>query len=152
MTKNSSEKSNAPHMPRGPPPPSGLTLIGAFCTSKYGTTCSANTDINDLINTVIDKHVPMRTASRSKQKQLRKPWMTNTILKSINKTKYVQANFLSNDPVKITEYKIFSNELDQVKVKVVNALQACKYFFAISLSYMYVRPGTRFDLTCSYPG
>ena len=28
--------------------------------------------------------------------------------------------------------------------------QACKQFFGVNLSY--VRPGTRFDLTCSHPG
>ena len=35
------------------------------------------------VKVVIDKHEPIRTALRNKQKQLRKPWITNAILKSI---------------------------------------------------------------------
>ena len=39
--------------------------------------------ITGAVKVVIDKHVPMRTALRNKQKQLRKPWTINAILKSI---------------------------------------------------------------------
>ena len=48
-------------------------------------------NINDLTNSVIravksviDKHAPIRITSTDKQKQLRKPWITNAILISIN--------------------------------------------------------------------
>ena len=54
---------------------------------------SENINMNDLTNSitgavkaVIDKHAPIRTASRNKQKQLRKPWITNA--------NYIQINFL----------------------------------------------------------
>ena len=39
--------------------------------------------ITGAVEVVIDKHVPMRTALRNKQKQLRKPWTIKAILKSI---------------------------------------------------------------------
>ena len=55
---------------------------------------------------IVDKHVPRKLISQSKQKQFSKPWITNGILKSI-KTKQVmyRTYFLSNNPVKIAEYK-----------------------------------------------
>ena len=84
---------------------------------------SSDSNINDLtnsvirsINNVIEKHAPIRMASRNKQKQLRKPWITNAILKSIkNKQSMYKTHFLSTDPDKVAEYKKFSNKLNHVK-------------------------------------
>ena len=39
--------------------------------------------ITRAVEVVIDKHVPIRTALRNKQKELRKPWITNATLKTI---------------------------------------------------------------------
>ena len=62
--------------------------------------------ITRAVKVVIDKHVPIRTALRNKQKQLRKPWITNAILKTIwNKQCMYETDFLSNDPAKIAENK-----------------------------------------------
>ena len=55
-----------------------------------------NNSITGAVKVVIDKHVLIRTASRNKQKQLSKPWITKSILKS---------RFLSNDPAEIAEFK-----------------------------------------------
>ena len=54
-------------------------------------------------------HVPRKLISQSKQKQFSKPWITNGIFKSI-KTKQgmYRTYFLSNNPVKITEYKKYA--------------------------------------------
>ena len=73
-------------------------------------------NINDLthsitgaVKVVVGKHMSIRTASRNKQKQLRKPWITNSVLKSIkNKQFMYKTHFLSNDPAEKEEYiKIF---------------------------------------------
>ena len=60
--------------------------------------------MNDLTNSitgavkaVIDKHAPIRTASRTKQKQLRKPWITNANYTQINlkkKTVYSRTSII----------------------------------------------------------
>ena len=54
-------------------------------------------------------HVPRKLISQSKQKQFSKPWITNGIFKSI-KTKQgmYRTYFLSNNPVKIAEYKKYA--------------------------------------------
>ena len=70
-------------------------------------------DLNEIatktigtLQLIVDKHVPRKLISQSKQKQFSKPWITNGILKSI-KTKQgmYRTYFLSNNPVKIAEYK-----------------------------------------------
>ena len=76
------------------------------------------TKITDLIKSVSDKHAPIRQLSQKKQKLCTKLWITNGILKS-NKTKpkLYNTHFLSNNPIKVTEYKrpTFHNTLTHVK-------------------------------------
>ena len=76
------------------------------------------TKITDLIKSVSDKHAPIRQLSQKKQKLCTKLWITNGILKS-NKTKpkLYNTHFLSNNPIKVTEYKrpTFHNTLTYVK-------------------------------------
>ena len=68
------------------------------------------------IKNVVDKHAPTKHASRSKQKQMKKPWITTGILKSIKKKqKLYRTHFLSNDPVKKNEYKKYANILSHLK-------------------------------------
>ena len=54
------------------------------------------------LKSIVNKHSPLKQVSRSKQKQLQKPWISTGILKSI-KTKYAmyKTHYLSNNPVKI---------------------------------------------------
>ena len=57
-----------------------------------------------------------KKVSISKNKQLNKPWITNGILKSIKtKQKMYKAHFLSNDMVKIKQYKTYANRLNRIK-------------------------------------
>ena len=47
------------------------------------------------LNKIVDKHVPIKLASQSKQRQLNKPWLTTGILKSVKKeTENVPFTFL----------------------------------------------------------
>ena len=73
----------------------GLTLVknctGVIFVQSTGMLLSVRTpNINDLthsitgaVKVVVDKHISIRAASRNKQKHLRKPWITNSRLKSI---------------------------------------------------------------------
>ena len=61
----------------------------------------------DTLKLIVDKHAPMKQASRNKQRlKLRKPWISIGILKS-TKTKHAlyKTHFLSNDPIKVHEFK-----------------------------------------------
>ena len=62
--------------------------------------------ITDLIKSIANKHAPIRQLSQKKQKLCTKPWIANGILKSIKtKHKLYKTHFLSNNPIKVTEYK-----------------------------------------------
>ena len=74
------------------------------------------TKITDLIKSIADKHAPIRQLSQKKQKLCTKPWITNGILKSIKtKHKLYKTHFLSNNPIKVTEYKKYANKLNWLK-------------------------------------
>ena len=70
----------------------------------------------DTLKSIVNKHAPLKQVSRSKQKQLLKPWISKGMLKSI-KTKHAmyKTHYLSNDPVKIGEFKNYSNRLNYLK-------------------------------------
>ena len=67
----------------------------------------------DTLKSIVNKHARLKQASRSKQKQSQKPWISMGILKSI-KTKHAmyKAHYLSKDPVKIGEFKNYSLQID----------------------------------------
>ena len=66
----------------------------------------------DTIKSVIDKHAPMRLASKSKSKQLSKPWLTNGLLNSVKtKQKMYRTHFLNKHPLRIQQYKQYANML-----------------------------------------
>ena len=72
--------------------------------------------ITDLIKSIANKHAPIRQLSQKKQKLCTKPWITNGILKSIKtKHKLYKTHFLSNNPIKVTEYKKYANKLNWLK-------------------------------------
>ena len=82
-----------------------------------------NNDVNEsmynVMNTlqeISDKHAPLRKLSHKKTKQLNKPWISNAIVKSIKrKQKLFKTHFLSNDPEKVKQYKIYNNKLNRIK-------------------------------------
>lgn len=66
--------------------------------------------------------------SISKNKQLNKLWITNGILKSIKtKQKMYKIHFVSNDMVKIKQYKTYANRLNRIKIYSKN-IYLCKQF------------------------
>ena len=73
---------------------------------------------NDVVNLLIkisNKHAPIKKVSRSKQKQLNKPWISNGILKSIkNKQRMYSTHFHSNNVEKINRYKTYANKLNYI--------------------------------------
>ena len=74
------------------------------------------TKIIDLIKSIADKHAPTRQFSQKKQKLFIKPWITNGILKSIKTTHELhKTHFLSNNQIKMVEYKKYANKLNCFK-------------------------------------
>lgn len=72
----------------------------------------------DTLTHVVNKHAPIKLASRSKNKLLTKPWITNGILKSIKtKQKMYYTHFLSNNINKKCRYKAYANKLNIIKNK-----------------------------------
>ncbi len=76
---------------------------------------------------------PLKKVSRSKQKQLNKPWISNGILKSIkNKQRmYLLTHVHSNSVDKINTYKMYANKLNYIisinkKRYFDNQFQICK--------------------------
>ena len=62
-------------------------------------------DAINAINFVITKHAPMKIASRAKQKQLAKPWLTKGLIKSIKRKQKMYLFHL---------YKKYSNSLSHL--------------------------------------
>ena len=76
----------------------------------YNSNSNLNITTNNFLNTIkqlIDRHARLKQISRSKIKQLKKPWLTKGLLQSIkNKQKMYKTHFLKcNDPQKIAKYK-----------------------------------------------
>ena len=99
----------------------------------WNTIQSKCTNLHELATKTIeaitvDKHAPKKYISKTKQKQLTKPWITNGILKSIKtKQRMYQTHFLSNDVSKVDKYKIYSNKLNRLKSR-GNTLYYHKHF------------------------
>ena len=73
-------------------------------------------NVMNILQEISDKHAPLRKLSHKKTKQLNKPWISNAILKSIKrKQKLFKTHFLSNDPEKVKQYKIYNNKLNRIK-------------------------------------
>ena len=75
--------------------------------------------MNNIVNAltkITDKHAPIKKTSKSQQRLLAKPWISNCLLVSIKKRqKLFKSHFLSNDPDKIKQYKIYNNKLNKIK-------------------------------------
>ena len=69
-----------------------------------------------LFKSVVDKHAPIKRASRKKHKLLKKPWITKRILISIkNKQKMYKNNFLNGNDAQKLLFKTYSSKLTKVK-------------------------------------
>ena len=67
---------------------------------------------------IVNKHAPLKKATNSKMKQLSKPWLTQGLLKSIKrKQKMYKSHFISKNPMKVKDYKHYSNLLNKMKAK-----------------------------------
>ena len=51
-------------------------------------------DVVNLITKISNKHAPIKKVSRTKQKQLNKPWISNGILKSIKNKQHMYSIFI----------------------------------------------------------
>jgi hypothetical protein len=73
-------------------------------------------NVMDAIHKIIDKHAPLKLATRKKLKQMNKPWFTNGILKSIKQKQKMYQAYLLNPhvPNKHLKYKKYSNLLNNI--------------------------------------
>ena len=70
-----------------------------------------------VIELIVEKHAPKRKLSRNQQRLLKKPWLTRGIIKSIKSEQTMYTTYLlSHDPIKIAEFKKYSNKLNQNKI------------------------------------
>ena len=82
-----------------------------------------NEDVNESINNVIsalqtlsDRHAPVKKLSSKKIKQSAKPWLSDSILKSTKRRQQLfKTHFLSKDLNKVKFYKAYNNELNRLK-------------------------------------
>ena len=89
--------------------------------STTGDLNQSTVNIINVIQDLVNKHVPLKQASLSKKKQLIKPWITDGILKSIKtKQKMYRTHFHSNNIEKVNQYKRYSNKLNKVKLESKN--------------------------------
>ena len=84
-----------------------------------------SSDVNQSMNNILkaltkitDKHAPLKKISNSQKRLLKKPWISKCLLVSIKKRhELFKSHFLSKDPEKIKQYKIYNNKLNKVKEK-----------------------------------
>ena len=89
--------------------------------STTGDLNQSTVNIINVIQDLVNKHVPLKQASLGKKKQLIKPWITDGILKSIKtKQKMYRTHFHSNNIEKVNQYKRYSNKLNKVKLESKN--------------------------------
>ena len=82
-----------------------------------------NEDVNESINNVVnalqtlsDKHAPVKKLPSKKIKQSAKPWLSDAILKSIKRRQQLfKTHFLSKDLNKVKFYKAYNNKLNRLK-------------------------------------
>ena len=82
-----------------------------------------NEDVNESINNVIsalqtlsDKHAPVKKLSSKKIKQSAKPWLSDSILKSIKRRQQLyKTHFLSKNLNKVKFYEAYNNKLNRLK-------------------------------------
>ena len=64
----------------------------------------------------MNKHAPLKFASRKQKPLLQKPWITKDIFDAIHrKQKMYKTHFKSGDPHKIAKYKKYANKVNHLK-------------------------------------
>ena len=99
--------------------------------------CNESNDIHEeaancisILKQIADKHAPIKQASQSKRRQLAKPWLTKGVLNSVkHKQKLYKSHFLSRDPDKVREYKLYANALNRIKNKAKNDYYCQRFKF-----------------------
>jgi hypothetical protein len=73
-------------------------------------------NILNTIQNIINKHAPMKLASRSKLKQINKPWLTRGIIRSAKHKQKMYHAIMKNphDTEKLSKYKKYSNVLNNI--------------------------------------
>ncbi len=94
---------------------------------------NVNESMNAIINALKDvtnKHAPIRKTSSSKQRLLKKPWISKGLLVSIKKRqKMFRTHFLSKNSIKVKQYKTYNNKLNKIKERAKRNYFAAQFNF-----------------------
>ena len=83
-----------------------------LCLADVNDKCDK---LQDSLQDLFEKHVPLQTISRKKAKQKMKPWITNGILKSISKKNSFYANFMhTKNQNALKMYKYYRNKINHL--------------------------------------
>ena len=82
-----------------------------------------SSDVNQSMNNILkaltmitDKHAPLKKISNSEKRLLKNPSISKCLFVSIKKRhKLLKSHFLSKDPDKIKQYKIYNNKPNKLK-------------------------------------
>ena len=105
-----------------------MVLIGS-------NVCNESNDIHEqadncisILKQIADKNAPIKKASQRRRRQLDKPSFTKGVFTSVkHKQKLYKSHFLSRDPFKVSEYKLYAKTLNRIKNKAKNDYY-CYYF------------------------
>ena len=96
-----------------------LNDIAEIDLERLANDDNVNNSMNGIasaLQSITDRHAPMRKATNQKRKLIRKPWISKAILISIKRRqKLFKSHFLSSDPIKIRTYKTYNNKLNKIK-------------------------------------
>lgn len=85
--------------------------IGETIANLEGVNDKYNS-LHDTLESLFDKHAPLKTTSNKKLKQLQKPWITNGILKSIKKKNLLYGKFMKTKENEV--YKMYKYYRDKI--------------------------------------
>lgn len=113
------------------------SIFGDVNAVDWINVCDKSNDIHEeeancisILNQIADKHAPVKKASQNKRRQLAKPWLTRGVLTSVkHKRKLYQSHFLSRDPDKVRECKLYANTLNRIKNKAKNDYYCQRFKF-----------------------
>ena len=96
-----------------------LELENHFNQIPEITPANFNEEFNvfsEIILKVVNKHAPLKLASRKQKRLLQKPWITKDIFDAIRrKQKMYKTHFKSGGPHKIAKYKKYANKVNHLE-------------------------------------
>ena len=115
---------------------------------------SASASVNDVfqsffdhVNSIVDKHAPLRKVTKKEIKSLSKPWITAGLKKFIKvKDKLYKKYLVSRDAYYHTKYKYYRNRVSHLRIAKKNYFQ--NYFNTNSRNIKNIWIGIKQLISC----